>query len=663
MTRTPFADAVRARVLGRLRAWAERGWLRRLDAAFAEFVADGAPHADPQVLLAAALLAHLEGLGHVCLDLHEEPAPADLGVQPALAAELLELAREMVPVRGESLARAWARALRDADAVWSVEDAATSDLGQPLVLEHRRLYLRRYRDYERRLAAQWLQRGRARDPVDARRVLPWMQRLFDAPAIADGDAEAEADWQRIACALALRSGVCVITGGPGTGKTFTAARLLVLLFAAAPRPEQLRVALAAPTGKAAARLKQAIDGALRELAPRLGDAEPALRLAAGIAPARTLHAWLGARAGTRRLRHHAGNPLDVDVLVVDEASMVHLEMMADLLDALPAHARLVLLGDRDQLASVEAGAVLGDLCAHARAGRYLPDTARDVERLSGQRVPDEWIDARGPPLAQQVAMLRSSRRFGAGIGGLAEAVNRGDAAAARAQLLEREDLWWEADAEAREVCEHALRDAGWRSCLQRAIAGCRGSDAERDAWALGVLQGFDALRVLCALRQGPWGVEAMNRMLEQGLRARGLLGQAGPWFEGRPVMVTRNDAELGLFNGDVGIALRGAGDGLRVAFAQAGAMRWITPGRLAHVDTAFAMTVHKSQGSEFGHVLLVLGDGAGVTRELVYTGVTRARTRLGLFTAREDVLRQGLARVTRRSSGLPRRLGDDRGGA
>ncbi len=675
MTGRPlFADAERERVLQCLRAWAREGWLRHLDVAFASFIAEASPREDPQVLLAAALLAQLEGLGHVCMVLHPPAGPegqapsraaggppalqgleapwVELGLPGALVARMLELARELAPA-GSGLAQAWALALRQSEAVWCVERGEATDRGQPLVFEQGCLYLRRYRDFERRLATQWLERARRHEPLDAPRVNEAMRALFGEPEAGAGGAEP--DWQRIACALALRAGVGVITGGPGTGKTFTAARLLVLLFATASQPEQLRVALAAPTGKAAARLKQSIDTALAQLSAGRGD-QPALRLASRIGPARTLHALLGARADTRRLRHHAGNPLDVDVLLVDEASMVHLEMMADLLDALPAHARLVLLGDSDQLASVEAGAVLGELCLHARDGRYQPGTARAVLELSGQILPPALRDEQGPLLAQQVAMLRSSRRFGGGIAGLADAVNRGDGRRAQEVLDEREELHWQRAAQAREVCEAAVGDPALRACLELARAGCGGEGEQRDAWALRVLQGFDALRVLCALRQGPWGVEAMNRQLEQALRARRLLGTTEPWYEARPVMVTRNDPELGLFNGDVGMALRGPGGALRVAFAQAKGVRWVAPGRLAHVETALAMTVHKSQGSEFSHALLVLGDGLGVTRELVYTGVTRARSRLSLFTAHEGVLRQGLERVIRRSSGLPWRL-------
>ncbi|MDE2121625.1 MAG: exodeoxyribonuclease V subunit alpha, partial [Betaproteobacteria bacterium] len=362
------------------------------------------------------------------------------------------------------------------------------------------------------------------------------------------------------------------------------------------------------------------------------------------------------RGDTRSLRHHRGRPLDVDVLLVDEASMVHLEMMADLVDALPEHARLVLLGDRDQLASVEAGAVLGELCAHALEGRYTPDTVDAVRRLSGQRIDPVLQDPRGPLLAQSVAMLRRSRRFGGGIARLARAVNAGDSAETRTALGEHQELQWMPRAEPAQVCELALREPALRSCLRLALDACADEASARDERALRVLRGLDDFRVLCAVRRGPWGVEQVNAALERALRSGGLLGEGAPWYEGRVVMVTRNDPDLGLFNGDVGVALRAVGGSLRVAFARAGGVRWISPGRLAHVETAFAMTVHKSQGSEFGHVALLLGPGPGVVRELLYTAITRARSRLSLLSAQPEVVEQGVQRLTRRSGGLAWRL-------
>lgn len=652
-----FDEADRTRVLGALHAWVAQGWLRRVDAAFAGFIAEACPDCDAQVLLAVALLAHVEGLGHACLDLRDDTPLEDLGVQPALSRELLQLAEELAPAGAATRAQAWTAALAASPAVWCVQQHPDGDVGQPLVLELRRLYLRRYRDYEQRLATQWLARSRAPLACDDAAVARWMQRLFDA---ADaGDTGDGADWQRIACAIALRSRVSVITGGPGTGKTFTAARLLVLLLATAPRPESLRVVLAAPTGKAAARLKESLDAALALLGERLGADTPALRLAARIEPARTLHALLGARGETRRLRHHAGNPLDVDVLLVDEASMVHLEMMADLVDALAPQARLVLLGDRDQLASVEAGAVLGELCAYARDGRYTPGTVEHVRRLSGQAVDPALQDVGGPLLAQSVAMLRRSRRFGGAIAELADAVHRGDTARARRAFAGHDDLHWLDQAQPQQVCEIALRETALLDCLRAARAACADDAAARDRRALLVLGGLDGFRVLCAVRGGPWGVEQVNAVLERALRARGLLGDGAPWYEGRVVMVTRNDPDLGLFNGDVGVTLRGAGGTLRVAFARDGGVRWVSPGRLAHVETALAMTVHKSQGSEFAHVALLLGAGGALSRELLYTAITRARRRLSLLSAHAGLLELGVQRLTRRSGGLLARLQRD----
>jgi exodeoxyribonuclease V alpha subunit len=470
----------------------------------------------------------------------------------------------------------------------------------------------------------------------------------------------------------------LITGGPGTGKTFTAARLLVLLQALHTGPQPLRVALAAPTGKAAARLRQSISQALQHLGEGVLPAADVARWAAELGPARTLHALLGSQPGTRRFRHDASEPLAVDLLFVDEASMVHLELMAQLLNALPPQARLVLLGDKDQLASVEAGAVMGELCHGAGSGGatggYRPETADWVLRLTGQALPAEVLGA-GPALAQQTVVLRKSHRFEGPIGRLAEAVNRGDAAAALA-VLDGDGSGRLAHIQAPEpaavlpLALHGREGAvgGYRSCLERLAA--RPPEAEApdgfEPWARGVLQAFDGFRVLCALREGPWGVAGLNAAIERALAEAGLLprrgGGAGGWYEGRPVMVTRNNPALGVFNGDIGIVLRppGAGAALRCHFLDGEALRSVAVSRLADVETAFAMTVHKSQGSEFEHVLLVLPDEdvPVLTRELVYTGITRARRAFTLLADRPGRLVAATTRLTRRVSGLRAMLED-----
>lgn len=384
-------------VLALLRRWADAGLLRRLDAALASFVAGQDAQAGPALLVAAALLAQMEGRGHSCLPLAPLAGhPNDVLAWPADALPAQQALWQMLPARLSG----WVAALSASPVVRVVHGEQvdgqddSEDLGQPLVLAGADgpaplLYLRRYWDYERAVAAHVIQRTAAQavagQPLDEAQARRWLDRLF--PPVADGGP---VDWQKLACALALRGRLSVITGGPGTGKTYTAARLLALLFATAPDAGQLRVALAAPTGKAAARLKQSIDGALLQLQGSMGGEIDLAGLVQRMGAARTLHSMLGARPDTRHWGFHAGRQLDVDVLIVDEASMVHLEMMAALLEALPAGARLVLLGDKDQLASVEAGAVLGDLCRDAQAGRYLPDTLDYALRVAGQRLPPQF---------------------------------------------------------------------------------------------------------------------------------------------------------------------------------------------------------------------------------------------------------------------------------
>ncbi|WP_231480652.1 exodeoxyribonuclease V subunit alpha [Thiomonas sp. FB-Cd] len=648
------AGRTQGELLVLLRRWAEAGWLRRLDVAFARFIANLAPSVDAPALLAAAVLAQLEGRGHSCLDLSEWP-PAAAG-EFGLSAELVRELRGLDATARDALLAG----LRACEAVYVVGEG--SDAGQPLVLDSAYLYLRRYWNFERRVASQVRCRTTLPCEIDPTLVRPWLDRLFpDSP-------ESGLDWQKVACAFALRAGFSVITGGPGTGKTFTAARLLAVLFAVADDPARVRVALAAPTGKAAARLKQSIDQSMAEVVGQLGESTPLAALAAHVPPARTLHALLGSRPDTRKLSYHAGNPLDVDVLIVDEASMVHLEMMADLLDAVPGQARVILLGDKDQLASVEAGAVLGDLCAGAQRGHYRSETAEAIRLACGMALPASLIDPDGSDLAQQVVMLRKSRRFSGDIGRLALAVNAGDAVAATEILGMPGALQWVPRAEPDMVVALALggREGasgnGFTDYLALVRVGAA-TEHERNAWALGVLQAFDRFRVLCAVRHGPWGVEELNRAIEVGLRARGLIAAQAEWYEGRPVIVTRNDRHLGIFNGDIGIVLRsGAGQaGLRVYFASAGGVHSISVSRLAHVETAFALTVHKAQGSEFEHTVLALPAGGGIVRELIYTGITRARAAFTLLTERPEALSDGISRMTKRSSGLLDRIGGPSG--
>lgn len=659
--------------LAALERLADAGLLRRLDSALAAFVAAQDAEAGPELLVATAVLAQMEGRGHSCLPLKVLAGdPNQILAWPKEAERLQQSLWEQLPGRLAD----WLQALRRSPVVRVVQPGTVvADRGQPLVLLDGAaplLYLRRYWDYERSVATHMAQRTAADAVVlDEPRVREWLGRLFSSSAAA---AAANAvDWQKLACALALRGHMSVITGGPGTGKTYTAARLLALLFATAPDAAQLRVALAAPTGKAAARLKQSIDSSLLELKEAVGRELDLEALVKRMGAARTLHSLLGARPDTRRFAHHAGNPLDVDVLIVDEASMIHLEMMTALLQALPPTARLILLGDKDQLASVEAGAVLGDLCRDAQRGNYAPDTAAYVERVTGQSLPAQYLaPARALPLAQHTVMLRESRRFGGPIGLLAQAVNAGDAPSAMALLRTQTqaglhaELWAREGGEVEAVVRSAVQGRGGMASYaayaevlaQHGQGKGRGfaTEAEHQQWVREVLAAFDRYRLLCAVRDGSWGVAGLNRAVEQALQAMGAIRKEGEWYLGRPVMVTRNDAQLGVFNGDIGMALPSFADParLRVYFMQGELLHHVSTARLAHVETAFAMTVHKSQGSEFEHTALVLAAQGGnvLSRELVYTGITRARKAFSLWTEVPGLLVSAMGSPTQRSSGL-----------
>ena len=653
-----------------LRQWSDAGWLRRLDSALAALVAELDPQAAPEVLVATALLAHMEGRGHSCLPLAALLAqPSAVLGWPAKALTELDALLSRLP---GGLAD-WNAALLASCVVDSADgaDSAEGDApgNQPLVLRGSaaapRLYLRRYWGYECAVAQQILARTATPVAVDASKVRPWLDRLFDANAAAP-------DWQKLACALALRGRFSVITGGPGTGKTYTAARLLALLFAVDAQPERLRIALAAPTGKAAARLKQSIDTALAELRQRVGSDLDLDALTQRMGAARTLHSLLGARPDTRQFRYHAGQPLDIDVLIVDEASMVHLEMMAALLAALPATARVVLLGDKDQLASVEAGAVLGDLCRDAQAGRYSASTAAYALAATGEAIPAPYLQSTGtaPPLAQHTVMLRESRRFSGPIGELALAVNQGDAQAAQQRLAQDSGGALASYEGVNPVAAVRLALEGragalggysaYLDCMHQPPAA--GDAPAHTAWVHRVLQAFDQFRLLCAVREGEWGASGLNQAVQAALQRDKRLSVRGEWYIGRPVMVTRNDPALGVFNGDIGITLPAAvvPDGadasqrLRVYFADGPQLRSVGVGRLAHVETAFAMTVHKSQGSEFEHTVLVLPAHAGpvLSRELVYTGITRARKAFTLVAAQPGLLATAVQQRTQRASGL-----------
>ncbi|CAI2521994.1 exodeoxyribonuclease V subunit alpha [Serratia proteamaculans] len=601
------------------------GVLRPLDLQFARVVAGSD---EPEMLLAAACLSAEAGAGHVCLML-EQLLPENLfdGRQPELA-QAAWLAAGQLDVAG------WQQRL---SASAAVGDGSTA---MPMVLQQQRLYLQRMWQNEGEVA-EFISSDSLPQAVEEAELRAILDQLF-------GEATDEPDWQKIAAAVAATRRIAVISGGPGTGKTTTVAKLLAALVQLA-EGRRLRIQLAAPTGKAAARLTESLGSAGKQLA--LTPEQRALFPT----EASTLHRLLGAQPNSQRMRYHSGNRLHLDVLVVDEASMVDLPMMARLIAALPAQARVIFLGDRDQLASVEAGAVLGDICRFAEQG-YSVARAEQLSRLTGCLLQGESAQAEAA-VRDSLCLLRKSYRFDAnsGIGQLASAVNTGNGKLALAALDGRfSDVSGYPLAETQDY--QALLDAcvtGYRDYLQQVVAG---------ADAVAVLAAFARFQVLCALREGPFGIAGLNERIETGLQRAGLIqrkpGAAGRWYSGRPVMIGRNDSALGLFNGDIGIALRDETGELRVHFQLPdGSIKSVQPSRLPAHETAYAMTVHKSQGSEFDHTVLVLPNHflPVLTRELVYTAITRARRQLSLY-AIDAVLMRAIRTPTQRRSGLAERL-------
>ena len=580
--------------VSRLDELRREGHIADVDRHFGAMAADLDGRGGPEVPIAAALASAWSRGGHVCLSLPEVagqawPEPGD--------APLPELAP-------------WLEAL----AASPVVAGPGAEERRPLVLDgHGRLYLERFWSAESDTAAGLLGLATAVVPEPAGGAFA-LDRLFPRSAFPD-------DRPRAAARAALRHRLCVVSGGPGTGKTTTVAAVVALLVELG-RADPARIALAAPTGKAAARLQEAVRREMREeRAGRAALVAEVPRMDAFPAEASTVHRLL-ARAGAE--------PLSVDALILDEASMVDLTLMARVLAALPDGARLVLLGDASQLASVQPGSVFADLC---RAGRAAS------------------------PLASCVTELVHNWRFGeaGGIGRVAAATVAGDAGTVLAALREVSGDTGDtarlrplADPAAFERLATRLADERYAPSVEDARRRA-GPDA-----GAGTARPF---QVLCAHRVGPFGTERFNALVERRLRARGFVPPREDFYPGRPILVTRNDARTGLSNGDTGIVVRDGSGRARVWFPElrddGGGPRLVSPARLPPHESFFALTVHRAQGSEYDEVAMVLGptDSRVATRELLYTAVTRARRRVVVRGSEESVA-AAVGRVTERSSGL-----------
>lgn len=629
------------------------GMFSWLDAHFARLMTRLNGEVLLELAMAAALVSRYTREGHICLDLRE------VAGKP-LTNELEGL---FCPELGD-----WVRKLRGS--------GVTGYPGEykPLILDHGpRLYLYRYWQYQQKLAEAVTARlaesfaedgaegggdtmvpstaGKSRDRIGLDGTLEdRLERLFPSPRTG------EVDWQKVAAFAAASRNFCVISGGPGTGKTTTVAKILALLQEGAGTPD-LRIALVAPTGKAAARLQEAI----KEAKAQLPSPEPIREAIPEIAS--TIHRLLGAIKGSPYFRHHEENLLPVDVLVIDEASMVDLALMSKLFQALPPRARIILLGDKDQLASVEAGAVLGDICETGERSFFSKDFGHEIEAVCHCRL-DSSILADSPttPPKDCVIQLQKSYRFAdeGGIGVLSQKVRDREAVGAMGILKSGEYpavSWNEISSGAHlgDAIRGQLLDGfrGYFEAVEK-IKTHPGGNA-----AASIRELFDAFakfRILCAVREGFCGVTALNRLVEALFEEQPPLRQESRWYAGRPVLIGRNDYNLHLFNGDVGIFLPDSPGGTagRVFFpGPEDRFRSFHPLRLPEHETVFAMTVHKSQGSEFNHVVFILPDRDSpvLTRELVYTAISRARERVSLWGP-ENLFLRAVGRSTRRMSGL-----------
>lgn len=640
-----------------LKEWQNERLLTPLDRHFALQMAQLHQQQSPLFILICTLLSQHLSSQHSCLPLEQIDFSNPLKEQHSQCQINLtvdELTTELL----------------NFDAVSTPDSAILA----PLILDKGNLYLQRYYHYECEVAEHLIRLAQApmlkqssSDPFDDAKIL--LDQLFT-------QNEQQYDWQKISTATGLTKRLAVITGGPGTGKTTTVTKLLYLLTS----QQELTIRLVAPTGKAAARLSESIKASKQRLASELQHI-PLDKLKSNMAQipeeAATLHRLLGVIPNSHQFRHHKDNPLRLDLLIIDEASMVDLPMMYKLLSALPAQASLILLGDQDQLASVEAGAVLADICSGLRVDlangangwqmRYSKKQAKLLSQLTHYPLDDFISD--DPQIGDSLCMLMHSHRFigDAGIGQLAEAVNQANLPRiAQVWQTGYKELLWLEHSNINSSSHHS--NLGLEALLVQSVeqygAYLKLID-NKAVSATEIIDSFNQYRILCAMRAGEYGVEGINQSVSKSLATTGLISPEQEFYAGRPVIIQSNDYNLGLFNGDIGLILPDdVSDSRRLMahFIQAdGGLLKVLPARLPSHETCYAMTVHKSQGSEFSHVSLVmpirpsLAQQQLLSKELVYTAITRAKHHFTCLGS-QRIFEQASSRLTQRSSGLSERL-------
>jgi exodeoxyribonuclease V alpha subunit len=639
--RDPFDVRRARRAPGLLREFNDAGVLAAADVHVALRLADLGGEDDESVLLAAALAVRAPRIGHVYVDLAT--------IRDTAAVETDEPA-DLSRLRWPSTTAWTARVAASGLARVGEEDDAPR--GRPLRLVGTWLYLDRYWREERQVAADLLALSDQQAPGVRTEIL--------SSGLATLFAGQTDSRQCLAAASAVLRRLCVVAGGPGTGKTTTVARIVALLAAqaAATGSAPPLVALAAPTGKAAARLEEAV----HEQASRLA-VDDSIRAQLLALQASTLHRLLGWRPGSHsRFRHHRGQRLPHDVVIVDETSMVSLSLVARLIEAVRPGARLILVGDPGQLASIEAGAVLGDIVGPATGGLVIGRAARMLlAEATGHDVAAQQ-PSRAATIGDGIVVLDRVHRFGAGIARLAEAIRRGDGDTVLEVLADAPVgvTWIPVD-----IAEPSAQEA-LAPVRDRATAAARTvTEAARAGDAKEAIDALGSFRLLCAHRRGPEGVAMWTARIEGWLAAElDDFVADRRWYAGRPVLVTENDYELRLYNGDTGVVVQTGADRVMAVFERRGEILEFSPSRLGAVDTVHAMTIHKSQGSQFqtAAVLLPAPTSRILTRELLYTAATRARELL-IVAGSEETIRAAVARPVARASGLRWRLWGDAGPA
>lgn len=625
----------------------EKPELRPVDLALIALMQRQFTHATKAQTELAGLISHQLASGNLCLPLNELETQANtLGICQAGMTELVEQ-NPLVSTNGST----------------------------PLVRDQDALFLHRYWQLEVNISTHITQRLAQPTAADSN-IKPFLDTLFTAQD--EAELNGETNWQKVACALAGRQRFGIITGGPGTGKTTTVVKLLALhQLIAQANNSALTIRLAAPTGKAAARLAESIANAFERL-KKAGVEQSIIDTLP--AEAITLHRLLGTQPHTRHYRHNAKNPIQADLVVVDEASMIDIDMMEALLNALPEHCALVLVGDKDQLESVEAGAIMGDLCQNAGLLTYTSNTLSFLQQAGCTLTNNLPANEQGSALAQATVQLKKSWRAqnAKHILDLAAAINDKQPKAANDvfnhcapnQLLRTQHT--EHNAPTDWIKTHLIDGERGLATLIKNIHHNRpdesaGDDAIVD-WAKNALKQLGKQQLLSPLRQGPAGVIALNQIIKKALQQHKLLDTPAynslPFVEGEPVLVTQNRYDLGVMNGDLGLALKHPALGLRIAFEDknkksGSAIRWILPEHLIdYSQGGFAITVHQSQGSEYENVLLYLPDHHNpvISKELLYTAVTRASQQFVLLESDPTVFASGATQSSQRQTRLAQRL-------